>query len=250
MSRTAQNLVLALVGVALLRITVASNEYLNYVRPGFRILLIAAAVVMLLLGAVGGWREAGPHGRRPADGNADDHHHHHHGHGLGGRGPRTAWLLFLPILGVFLVAPPALGSFTASRATARSAPAVAAPGKGYRPLPEGSPAVLSIGEYVGRAFAPEDGLPATLPGHRVVLTGFVMPSREGGWYLTRLHIACCAADAIAMQVVVRGAAMPPKDAWVQVTGLWTPRGKAARSGLQPITALGVRRVPKPHDPYE
>jgi uncharacterized repeat protein (TIGR03943 family) len=158
--------------------------------------------------------------------------------------------LFLPILGIFLVAPPALGSFTASRATARTAPSVAAPSKGYRPLPAGPPAVMSIGEYVGRAFAPEDGLLATLPGHQVVLTGFVMPGREGGWYLTRLHIACCAADAIAMQVIVRGAAMPPKDAWVQVTGVWTPRGKAARSGLQPITARAVRRVPKPHDPYE
>jgi uncharacterized repeat protein (TIGR03943 family) len=245
MSRTVQNLLLALVGVALLRITVTSNEYLNYVRPGFRMLLIAAAVVMLLLGAIGGRRETGTHGRRPDDAEGDGHHH---GHGV--RGPRTAWLLFLPILGIFLVAPPALGSFTASRATNRATPAVAAPGKGYRPLPAGSPAVMSIGEYVGRAFAPQDGLPATLPGHRVVLTGFVMPSREGGWYLTRMHIACCAADAIAMQVIVNGAAMPPKEGWVQVTGVWTPRAKTSRSGLQPITALAVRRVPKPHDPYE
>jgi uncharacterized repeat protein (TIGR03943 family) len=267
--KTIQNLLLMLIGVALLRITVISGEYLNYVRPAFRILLIATAVIMLLLGAVGIWIDArtpdqdeqdsrhdsnvngGGHGY--ADGLADHDSHHHgpdHGHSHKAGAPRTAWLLFLPVLAIFLIAPPALGSFTASRATARSAPAAAPPSKGYAPLPDGSPVPMSISEYIGRAFAPHDGLPATLPGHRVVLTGFVMPSGQGRWYLARLHIACCAADAFAMQVSVRGAAMPPKDSWVQVTGAWTPPPKTNRTIVQPIAALAVSRIPKPHDPYE
>jgi uncharacterized repeat protein (TIGR03943 family) len=241
-NKTAQNLLLVLIGAALLRITVTSSEYLNYVKPAFRVLLITTAVAIVLLGAVGQWRDGST--STFAGGTDEDDSLH------AGRGPRTAWLLTLPILGIFLVAPPALGSFTASRATARAAPAVAPPGNGFPPLPAGRPAVMSIGEYVGRAFAPQDGLPATLRGHQVVLTGFAMRSREGGWYLTRLRIACCAADAIAMQVIVRGAAMPPKDSWVQVTGTWTPRAKTTRSGLQTINALAVRRIPEPHDPYE
>jgi uncharacterized repeat protein (TIGR03943 family) len=237
-SRTAQNLLLVLIGVALLRITVASSEFLNYVRPAFRVLLVVAAAVMVLLGVVGQWRDT-----RASVPVGDDHGH-------GSAGPRVAWLLTLPILGIFLIAPPALGSFTASRAPARTAPAAAAPANGYAPLSAAAPTPMKIGEFIGRAFAPQDGHPATLQGRQVVLTGFVMPGREGGWYLTRMHIACCAADAFPMQVVVRGAAMPPKESWVQVTGTWKPSSKGKWTSVQPITALAVRRIPKPHDPYE
>jgi uncharacterized repeat protein (TIGR03943 family) len=254
MRKATQNLLLVLIGVALLRITI-SGEYLNYVRPAFRIMLIVAAAVMVLLGVIGFWIETRDHDRRDhdsgdhdSDGQDDDGHEGHHG----ARAPRTAWLLFLPILGIFLIAPPALGSFTASRATTRTAPAAPPPPhEGYAPLPDGPPIAMSISDYVGRAYAPQSGRPATLPGHQVVLTGFVMPGPGRAWYLTRMRIACCAADAIAMQVIVRGAPMPPKDAWVQVTGTWRPPAKTTtRTVFQPIIAASLRRVAKPHNTYE
>jgi uncharacterized repeat protein (TIGR03943 family) len=255
MRKATQNLLLVLIGVALLRITVISGEYLNYVRPAFRILLIAAAAVMVLLGVIGFWietrdRDPGRNDRGVRSDRGDHGDHGHAGH-HGARAPRTAWLLFLPILGIFLVAPPALGSFTASRTAARSAPAAPPRHGGYPPLPDGPPVVMSIGDYVGRGYAPQSGRPATLSGHQVVLTGFVMPGPGSAWYLTRMRIACCAADAIAMQVIVRGAPMPPKDAWVQVTGTWRPPAKTTtRTVFQPIIASSVRRIPKPNNTYE
>ncbi|HZB29426.1 MAG TPA: TIGR03943 family protein [Streptosporangiaceae bacterium] len=246
MRKATQNLLLVMIGVALLHITVISGDYVNYVRPAFQIMLIGAAAVIVLLGVVGFWIETRDLDHDDGDRRAEQENHH------GARAPRTAWLLFLPILGIFLVAPPALGSFTASRAATRTAPAAPPPPQeGYAPLPDGPPVVMSISDYVGRAYAPQIGRPATLPGHQVVLTGFVMPGPGSAWYLTRMRIACCAADAIAMQVIVRGAPMPPKDAWVQVTGMWGPPATTTtRTVFQPIMASSVRRIPKPPNTYE
>src|ERR671915_148216 len=169
MRKATQNLLLVMIGVALLHITVISGDYVNYVRPAFQIMLIGAAAVIVLLGVVGFWIETRDLDHDDGDRRAEQENHH------GARAPRTAWLLFLPILGIFLVAPPALGSFTASRA----------------------------------------------------------------------------ADAIAMQVIVRGAPMPPKDAWVQVTGMWRPPATTTtRTVFQPIMASSVRRIPKPPNTYE
>jgi uncharacterized repeat protein (TIGR03943 family) len=277
MTKTAQNMLLILVGVAVLRLTVATDEYLNYVKPGLHYLLVAAAVVVIVLGVTGLWTQwgtsatAGPAAPGPAAPDAaapdagasgqstpgqdrrdqDEVHQGHEGHGHGHRGPRVAWLLALPVLAIFLVAPPALGSFTAARATPRSAPAVPPPSDGYPALPAGDPVKLPIGEFIGRSFDAQAGSAATLNGRRLALTGFAMPSNEGGWYLTRLHIACCAADAIPMQVIVQGIGRPPKGAWVEVTGTWIPpTPKTAGTGIHAIQATGIRSVRKPARAYE
>lgn len=42
-----------------------------------------------------------------------------------------------------------------------------------------------------------------LRGQPVELTGFVVPAEQDGWYLTRMKIFCCAADAAALKVRVR-----------------------------------------------
>ncbi|RFS83335.1 DUF1980 domain-containing protein [Actinomadura spongiicola] len=175
MSRAAQNMLLIMVAAAMLWITLGSGEYVNYVRPGFRFLLVPAASALLVLGAAGlrrEWRHTAP----------ADHGHDH------SRGPRAAWLLCLPILAVFLVAPPALGSFTVSRDTGRAAPPPVRPDEGFERLPtSGAPISMTMQEFLGRAWEAQNRDPSALAGVPVRLTGFVAPARQGGWHVTRLR---------------------------------------------------------------
>jgi uncharacterized membrane protein YcgQ (UPF0703/DUF1980 family) len=51
----------------------------------------------------------------------------------------------------------------------------------------------------------------------------VTPREGSGWYVTRIGITCCAADAVAYTVAVDA---PPDglaaDQWVEVIGTYTP----------------------------
>ncbi|WP_165950184.1 TIGR03943 family protein [Actinomadura sp. GC306] len=248
MTRAAQNLLLVFLGAAVLWITLVSGEYVNYVRPGFRFPLVAAAVALLVLGGAGlrrEWRDVPDH---------DDGHDHGHGHGHDhSRGPRVAWLLGLPVLAIFLVAPPALGSFSAARDTGRAAPPPAPPDDGFRPLSAaGGPVDMSLGEFIGRAHEAQTGDPAELQGVPVRLTGFVTPAgtERGGWQLTRMKIACCAGDAVPFPVRVRGVPQPPADSWVRVTGVWEPPRQTDRTVVQTLRAHSLKKVEKPKNPYE
>ncbi|GAA2640084.1 TIGR03943 family protein [Actinomadura fulvescens] len=280
MTRAAQNLLLIMIGAAVMWITLATDEYLNYVKPGFRYLLVPSAVAMIVLGLAGlrrEWRDtpdatgaaghacASGHGSDGADGHgsahADGHDHgradgHDHGpadgHDHGGRGPRVAWLLCLPVLAIFVVAPPALGSFTASRAAARQATPPPPPDEGYDALPRtGGPVAMTMGEFLGRSYEAQVGQNRSLVGVPVKLTGFVTPGRKGStWQVTRLKMACCAGDAIPFPVVVHGLRQPPADSWVQVIGTWRPPDGEARSGVHELDGSSVQPIKKPKNPYE
>lgn len=77
------------------------------------------------------------------------------------------------------------------------------------------------------------------------------PRQEGGWYLTRMTLVCCAADARATKIVVRGVAAPPADAWVSVTGRHAPSADAdPEKALAVLTADSVTPVPAPAETYE
>jgi uncharacterized repeat protein (TIGR03943 family) len=184
--------------------------------------------------------------RAPAkrDGHADGHPHAD-GHAPG-HAPRTAWLLTLPVFAIFLIAPPALGSYAASL----DAGTVTAPAAGtdFPPLPPGDPATLTLGDYSVRAVWDEG---RTLHGREVQLTGFVTPRKEGGWFLTRIMLSCCAADGTAVKVRARGAESLPADTWVRVVGRWAP--SAAGRPEDRIAVLDVhemRTIESPADPYE
>ena len=107
-----------------------------------------------------------------------------HDHGDHG-GPRAAWLLLLPVLAIFLVAPPALGAYSrrardrrGHRARRRLRRAAAAAGR------PGRPSLLS--DYVSRAIW-DDG--RTLEG-RTVRAHRLRDgrTRTAAWYLTRLSL--------------------------------------------------------------
>ncbi|MFC7106975.1 TIGR03943 family putative permease subunit [Nonomuraea rubra] len=166
-------------------------------------------------------------------------------------GHRVAWLLVAPLTVIFLVAPPALGSFAVQQAeqTSHVPPPTLVEA---RPtvLKDGQVNTLSMIEFANLAW---DDSSRALRGKTVRLTGFVVPSgRDGGWYLTRMRIGCCAADALTMQVMVKGVPAPATDAWVRVTGTWSPRKVRGTDAYSPpeVTASRVERIAAPDEPYE
>ncbi|WP_405531450.1 TIGR03943 family protein [Streptomyces canus] len=249
MRRYGSCLLLALVGAAVLRISLFSELYLRYVQAGLRPYLVVSGGALVLLGGVMAVGTAFVRRARDDEEPTDDHGHgggHEHGHG--GAGPRVAWLLTLPALALLLFPPPALGSYSAEREAAQRA----AQGVGTFPaLPAGDPVELTLREFGSRAIY-DSG--RSLKGRTVRMTGFVTHGDDGTWYLTRLHVTCCAADATTSKVEVRGAAdgAPPVDTWITVTGTWHPKGELGTDGAWPpvVDASAVRRVREPADPYE
>jgi uncharacterized repeat protein (TIGR03943 family) len=269
MSRPAQGLLVTLLGGTLVWISLATGAHLNYVKPYYQPALIGTGAALLALGLVTLARQwqaratepstspsPAPCSPTPIAGDAqpvdnqngsEGHGNDEHGHGE--RGPRVAWLLGLPVLAIFLLAPPALGSYAAGRDVA---PAVRPPGhSAYDPLPvldNDRPNDMYIGEFIGRSQL--DG-GKTLSGRRVRLLGFAAPRRHGGWYLTRIQISCCAADARAWRIHIRGVHKPATDSWVHVTGTWIPHKPGDDPTTPPqLAADTIRTADRPDNPYE
>lgn len=224
MSTRTQGLALAFLGAVVLRLALG-GEYLRFVQDWMRWPLVVTGVLLLVAAAA------------PLLGRADhDEHGPDDGHGV----PRSAWLLLLPGLVVFLVAPPALGAYLAERrADVVSAPPADAV---FDPLPSGESVELDVQEYVWRA-ATDDA--ATLRDRTVRLTGFVSED-EDGWYVTKVSIVCCAADGSVARVLVTDTDPPPRNSWVEVEGVWEPGGGTTAPAL---AATAVREVEAPEDPY-
>lgn len=237
MRRYGPAVLLALVGAAILRVSLLSELYLRYVQAGLRPYLVVSGAALVLLAVA-----AAVVTRGTAVPGADDGHGHSHGPA----GPRVAWFLTLPALALLLFPPPALGSYSAEREAAQRA----AQGVGTFPaLPSGNPVDLALGEFGSRAVY-DSG--RSLKGRTVRLTGFVTRDGDGTWYVTRLLVSCCAADATTAKAEVRGAEAPPVDTWVTVTGTWHPEGEPGSAEAWPpvVDATSLRRVRQPDNPYE
>ncbi|WP_245966579.1 TIGR03943 family putative permease subunit [Sphaerisporangium album] len=262
-----QGLIVTLLGGATLKISLFSSTYVNYVKPGFRPFLIAAGISMLVLGAVrllgyfwspvaasaaeGAPEKASEPNPAPS-GHADhDHADHDADHDAGhdhGRGPSVAWLLCLPVLAIFVIAPPALGSYAAVRTAGRPV-TPPMPAEAFFPLPADRIADLTMAEFAGRAAA----APETMRGRTIRLTGFVTTGDDGAWYVGRMQMACCAADAVALTVRVRGAESPPANHWIRVTGSFVPSASAKLPTgmvIPELTAESVENITEPAQPYE
>ncbi|MPY62850.1 TIGR03943 family putative permease subunit [Streptomyces spongiae] len=253
MRRYGPAVLLLLCGAAILRISLLGDLYLRYVQPGLRPFLIASGVLLVLLALAAGIRTA-------RGGEADEHEgqdHEGRGHQHTAGGPRVAWLLAVPALALLLFPPPALGSYSADREAAE----YAARGVGTFPkLAATDPVELTLGEFSSRAIYDRD---RSLKGRTVRMTGFVthgtgdgtsdgIGDDTGTWYLTRLLVSCCAADASPYKVEIRGADAPPADTWITVTGTWHPKGTLGSEKAWPpvLDAGSVKRVTEPANPYE
>ncbi|GAA3387878.1 TIGR03943 family putative permease subunit [Cryptosporangium minutisporangium] len=257
MNREAQSIVLLLIGGALLRITVFSDVYLRYVKPGLRWYLVAAGVVLVVAAVITLWRELFGNSAPPVEANAasesseasesneadDGHGHAHHG------GPRVAWLLLLPVLTIFLIGPPSLGSYAADK---QGATAVQQPSSDLPPLPAGDPVTISVLDYVTRAIW-ENG--ASLRGREARLTGFVTVGPDGTAYLTRIVLSCCAADGRPLKVALAGVqpATLERDAWITVVGGYDPARRTDPVSREAVPTIAVRtltRIEPPAEPYD
>ncbi|MEV7136965.1 TIGR03943 family putative permease subunit [Streptomyces tauricus] len=238
-----QGVLLILCGSSLLRIALFSELYLRYVKEGLRPYLVVSGAALIALGLLGLLARTHDEDEEEGEGEEDSHvegdgHDHT-------RNPRIAWLLTAPALALLLFPPPALGSYSAEREEAR----VAAQGAGTFPeLPAGDPLDLTLGVFASRA---EWDTGASLKGRTVRLTGFVTRDGDGAWSVARLRVTCCAADAQALKVEIRGANAPAADSWVQVTGTWHPTGRPGTDAARPVLdAVSVKRTTAPSDPYE
>jgi len=236
-TRTASIIVLAAVVALILRLVI-TGDYLFYVKPSMLPALILTAVVLAVLAAFAVrdvWSADDGGGHEPG-------HDHGHGHGE----PRAALLLVLPLVALLLIAPAPLGAFSAAR-VAPVPPAPADPGA-FEALPAGDPVELKVVDFVRRA---TEGGSASLAGRNVRMTGFVTPNPAGGWWLTRMVVGCCAADAYPARIVVRDAPALPADTWVAVTGVWV-EGTGSTDGLliPQMTQSAVDEIPAPANPYE
>ncbi|MDT7784403.1 MAG: hypothetical protein QOF58_2822 [Pseudonocardiales bacterium] len=231
MRRETQNILLVLLGGALLKISF-SGLYLRYVQKGLLPLLIAAGVIMIGLALFAIIRDI----RR---GKAEDDHGHSHS-------SRSTWLMLLPVLAVFLISPPALGGDVVSSAadtnqTQRSRNLLG-------DLPSGEVIPLSMTEFVTRTAWDESG---TLDGRRVKLTGFLTRA-DGGTFVARLAISCCAADARPLKVRLTGDVPSlPDEQWVEVTGKVVPKSANEKNSWVPsFTVESTTSVTQPVEPYE
>jgi len=228
-NRLAQSALLFLLGATLLHAG-TTDLYLRYVKEGLRPLVLLAGAVLIATAAATLWYDR----RGPAPG-----HGHHE--------PRVSWLLVLPVFALILVAPPALGSYSATHTgTALTEPL------GFPPLPPGDPLRLAVADYAGRAVY-DDG--RSLRGREVRITGFVALDRTGTPYLVRMGLNCCAADAQPVKIALTGD-IPPvlrPDTWLEITGHYTPRRTKdpVNDGPIPFLAVGAARpVAAPEDEYE
>ncbi|GAA1071895.1 TIGR03943 family protein [Nocardiopsis exhalans] len=292
MNRIAQGLTLVLLGAAALTATIPTDLYLNWVKGAFGPFLIAAGVVMVVLGALVITAEVRGEGQaldeepavpedaaeehrtvaasveahEPHEGGSDrseldraaaeygggSGHDHGHDHS---RAPRVAWLLLLPVVAVFVIAPPALGSYTVESTGGSSGPpprddrASSRFSDNLTDAAPGDVVELDIQQFVLRAWVDEN---REMAGREVELTGFAVPVQDGeGWYLARLQMACCAADAVVNKILITDHPAPEADTWWQVRGTWVePEGDLYEVAQHEMETLSVTEVTNPPEPYE
>jgi uncharacterized repeat protein (TIGR03943 family) len=235
--REVQGLILLLVAGTLLKISF-TGSYVRYVKPGLLPLLIVSGGVLTAVAVVALWPALRAATRRVGA----ETGHVHAGSGAG-------WFLVVPALLLVAFAPPALGSFQASR----NGTALPRPGTSeFGPLAEGDPVRVSVLDYAARAVYDEG---RTLVGRRVTLSGFVIAGPDGTPYLARMVVSCCAADARPVKVGLTGQVpgdLQP-DQWVEVDGAYTGRTDRDPVNDEPIPYLvveAVRTVAAPASGYE
>ncbi|MFH8450966.1 TIGR03943 family putative permease subunit [Streptomyces fungicidicus] len=229
LSHQAQAALLFLLGATVLHAGL-TDLHLRYVKAGLRPLLLLSGAVLIATAAATVWYAW----RRPR--RAEGH-----------REPRVSWLLTLPLFALILVAPPALGSYSATHTgTALREPL------GFPDLPDEGPLRLGVGEYAARAVYDHG---RHLRGRSISVTGFVALDGDGAPYLVRMGLNCCAADAQPVKIALTGAVPPVlrPDTWLELTGAYSPRRTTDPVNDGPVPYFEVTAaepVPAPADPYD
>ena len=292
MRRETQNILLVLLGGALLKIAL-NGTYLNYVKPGLQPWLVLSGAIMVLLAGVAITTDILKARRAPADpaattgtastgvaaaastatasatagatsalastGTASattgaataSTHSHDDGHGHAHGAARSAWMLLMPVLAIFLVAPPALGADSVNRAGGRTVASEQRQDQviktKFPPLPAGSVVPMRMADVATRAAWDATN---SLDGRTLEVTGFVVHD-AAGVYVARLVITCCAADAMPVKARLVGAEGLADDQWITVTGQVRPGSAVQADNYVPVfDTTTVKRIGTPGDPYE
>jgi uncharacterized repeat protein (TIGR03943 family) len=221
-SRT-QSFILLLLGGALLRLG-AGDLLLRYVRPVARtwVLLAGAGLVVAAIAQLILAHRASAD-REPAT--------------------RAGWLMMAPVVAIVIIAPPALGAFSADRALVGVDTRMH---KEFPPLAGPSPHRLPVIDFTTRVLW-DSG--RTVQSEDVQLTGFVLRQRPDGFVLARLVITCCAADARPVEVIVRTTDRPSLSSWQTVVGRYAGRDPVLPT-FPVLAATSVTPVRPPTNPYE
>ncbi|MFJ3308759.1 TIGR03943 family putative permease subunit [Streptomyces sp. NPDC086549] len=243
MRRPIQAILLLLSGLGLLHISLFTDLCLRYVKEGMRPMLIASGAVLLVLGVAEAWSQYGPGRGGEHTTHVDAAHDDGHGHDHSAV-PRVAWLLLLPALSLLFYAPPALGAYTASRQPPKAVPEQS----GFDPLPTASPVPMTLTDFTSRV---QQDRKQAIKGRTIQMTGFVTPDkRSGSWYLTRIILNCCAADAQSIKVRIYGDPTLSANTWVSVTGTWHRGGTlGTRSAQVALDARTVKKITRPVNGY-
>jgi uncharacterized repeat protein (TIGR03943 family) len=227
-------------GGAIVRVTL-TDVFLRYVKEGLRPFLLASGALLIATAVMTIWYEL--HTARTQQ--QDDHDGHGHAH----HEPQVGWLLILPVLGLLLVAPPALGSYSAGQAgSVLTAPS----DSDYPPLPPGDPARLSLIDYASRAVYDAG---KSLTGRTVRMSGFITSGPDGRPMLARIVLTCCAADGRPIKIGLAGNTTvdAAPDTWVQIDGVYS-----SQVGKDPVNKADVayvevkswQEITQPKQPYD
>ncbi|MFF0488303.1 TIGR03943 family putative permease subunit [Nocardia sp. NPDC004068] len=230
MNRAAQNLVLLLLGGAVLDIAL-DGTYLRYVKPGLQPYLILSGVVLLALAAVAIVRDI-----RKGWAATDSEHP-----------GRAQWLLLAPIAALLVIVPPALGATSVRSGTTAQAAVDSGDKFAFPPLPSGPAPTVRMADLLDRAAYDSSG---ELDRREITVVGFIVHT-ETGVDLARVVITCCVADAQTMSVHLGGDFdSPPDDTWVSVRGKAVPDSARPETNMTPtLDVLELRTVPAPARVY-
>jgi uncharacterized repeat protein (TIGR03943 family) len=242
MNRLSQAIVMLLFGGALIKATV-TDVFLRYVKEGLRPFLLTAGILLVAAAIMTIWYEL-----RPALGAHDHEHEPDDGHGHAHHEPRIGWLLILPVIGLLLITPPALGSYSAGQA---GTVALTAGDSDYPPLPTADPAELGLIDYASRAIF--DG-GKSLAGHTVQMSGFLTPGPDKKRMLARIVLTCCAADGRPIKIGLDGAVTvdAPANSWVQVEGVYSTQvgtDPVNKAKVAYLTVKSWQQISEPANPY-
>jgi uncharacterized repeat protein (TIGR03943 family) len=238
-NRLSQAIVMLLLGGSLLKVTL-TDVFLRYVKAGLKPYLIVAGVLLIAAAVMTIWYELRPSGHTH-DGDDDGHGHGHHE-------PKIGWLLILPVLGLLLVTPPALGAYSAGQA---GSVALRSGDSDYPPLPPGDPAQIGLLDYASRAVF--DG-GKSLNGRTLEMSGFLTKGGDGHPMLARIVLTCCAADGRPIKIGLGGPVTvdAAANSWVQVIGVYSTQvGKdpVSKSDVAYVTVKSWQQIEEPGQPY-
>lgn len=257
MSKQSQGLIMFMIGLTHVA-AVIMGLHTRYVKPSFGYALVVTGAALVVFGA---WmifehaqdeKEADNHNH----GDCTDHKHSHdHDHAdcqeEHDHNSKVGWALFAPVVTFALILPPALGAAAVERQTntgRKAAEATNQQNQDLKPLPEGDPVDLPMNVFWRHVFTDDA---KTLKGRTVKITGFAMPQEgKDTWFLARMSVSCCAADAFAYTVQIKDIPAPKKDQWVEVTGTLDPDIPSEDDYRPPaLNATSVKKVPEPEVPY-